>query len=312
MSRILVVGGVNMDLHLFGVRPSINGSPLLVDHYTTEPGGKGANVARAVSRLGVEVGLVARVGDDEFGRGCLDAIVADGVDVSAVVTMPGVPTGFVAIELADGHHRTLVFAPGANDELMWDDIEPAMSTLAAGDIVITQAEVPSRTLATLAAAAAANGIRLFLDPSPPHRVEPSWLHTAEVITPDLAEAAALTGRTDSSQLWPTFAARDLHGLGRTTVIVKTGAAGAVIATGDGVVTVPTSAVRARDETGAGDVFLAALAVRRSEQADWIEAVRFANVASALSVADTGLLLPDRPSVERALADLPSRLGSDPN
>ena len=303
MSRILVIGGVNMDLHLFGVRrPSLN-STLLVDHYLTEPGGKGANVARAAARLGAAVHLVARVGDDQFGHQCLRAIESDGVDVSAVVVTPDVPTGFVAIELTEGHHRSLVFAPGANDELVWPDIEPALAELDGDDIVIVQAEVPTAALAMLAARIAADGVRMFLDPTPPERIDRSTLRSAHVITPDREEAAALAGRSDTSELWPELAAHDLRGAGASVVIVKTGATGAVLATDEGTFQVPTLAVEAIDETGAGDVFMAALAVRRSEGATWEDAVRFANAASALSVAHRGLLLPDRPTVDAAHANV---------
>jgi ribokinase len=87
------------------------------------------------------------------------------------------------------------------------------------------------------------------------------------------------------------------------VIVKTGATGAALAEGDRVVQVPTLQVEAIDETGAGDVFVAALAVCRAEGSDWDTATRFANAASALSVADRGLMLPSRADVDRAVAGL---------
>ena len=100
------------------------------------------------------------------------------------------------------------------------------------------------------------GLTLFLDPTPPERVETEVLATADVITPDRAEAAALTGRADTSQLWAGLAAEELRRAGARIVVVKTGASGAVLADGHGTVRIPTLRVDARDETGAGDVFLA--------------------------------------------------------
>lgn len=300
MSRIVVVGGINMDLHLFGGRRHSTGSALLVDHYLTQPGGKGSNVARAAARLGAEVHLVGRIGDDEFGHRCVDAIRSDGVDVTHVSTSSA-PTGFVAIELDRGRHRTLVFAPGANDELAWSRVEPVVGAVGPGDLVIVQPEIPTEVLAPLTRLAASGAIDLFVDPAPPERMTSATLRAAEVVTPDRAEAAALVGRADTSEIWPELAAAELRAAGARTVIVKTGATGAVLADEHEVQRIPTLTVEARDETGAGDVFIAALAVRRSEGAGWSEAVRFANVASALSVADHGLLLPDRHAVESALA-----------
>lgn len=302
MSRIVVVGGVNMDLHLFGGRRWSSGAALVVDHYFTQPGGKGGNVARAAALLGADVRLVARVGDDEFGHQCVDAIALDGVDVGAITFSTTTPTGFVAIELNAGLHRTLVFAPGANDELAWEHVAPTLDDLATGEIVVAQAEIPGAVMRPLAHHVSSNGARLFLDPTPPEDVDGAAMRAADVITPDRAEAAALVGRSDTSELWPMIAATELHQAGARTVVVKTGATGAALVDGWGTRQIPTLSIEPVDETGAGDVFMAALAVRRAEGAGWDDAVRFANAASALSVASQGLLLPDRDTVEVALAD----------
>ena len=166
MSRIVVVGGINMDLHLFDLHPSVGQAPMVADRYLAEPGGKGANVARAVSRLGTSVSLIARIGEDEFGQDCVRVISDDGVDTSGVTTAPGVPTGFVAIELDQGRHRSLIYAPGANDSLIWSDVEPHLVGVGRGDIVVAQAEVPAETLARLADHTVEAGASLFLDPTP--------------------------------------------------------------------------------------------------------------------------------------------------
>ena len=303
-ARIVVVGEINIDVHLFGAAGQPESPPLLVDHYLTEPGGKGANVARAAARLGAEVRLIGRVGDDGNGRACVEAIRADGVDVTSVLVTPDEPTGFVAIELDDGRHRSLVYVPGANALLTWDDVAPALAGLGRGDVLVVQAEIPAATLRAIVDRTLGDGVRLFLDPAPPEDVPLDAIRAAEVVTPDRTEAAALTGRRDSSQLWPALAAADLRSLGAACVIVKTGASGAVLAVGDEVRQVPTLAVEVVDETGAGDVFLAALAVRRAEGAGWEEATRFANAASALSVAGPGLLLPTRAEVDAAAATVP--------
>jgi ribokinase len=309
MTRIVVVGELNMDLHLFGVERSAGQALLVAERYLTEPGGKGANVARAAARLGAQVSLVGRVGGDEFGRSCVAAVGDDGVDTGAVAVTPDEPTGFVAIELTEGRHRSLLFAPGANDHLAWSDIEPSLGGLEPDDIIIAQAELPPVALSELAAFATRTGMALFLDPAPPNRVTGELITAAEVITPNRAEAAALVGRADDSPLTPALAARDLLELGAGRVLVKTGESGTLLADRRGeMLEVPTLSVEPLDETGAGDVFLAALAVRRSEGADWEHAVRFANAASALSVASTGLMLPERDDVDQAKRALTAPTG----
>ncbi len=303
MGRIIVIGGLNMDLHLFNVQRSSGQAPMLADRYLAQPGGKGANVARAASRLGADVVLIGRVGDDEFGRNCLRAVSDDGVDTSAVALTPHQPTGFVAIELTEGRHRSLIFAPGANDLLSWRDIEPNVRGLGPTDTIIAQAEVPIDAMNRLAAFATRSAAPLFVDPTPPERVSRGVLTAAEIITPDLSEAAQLVGRENTSPLWPELAARELLTAGATRVVIKTGPTGSLLADDAMARQIPTLPVDAVDETGAGDVFLAALAVARTEGADWEAAVRFANTASALSVAATGLALPNRGAVDEALTRL---------
>jgi ribokinase len=303
MGRIVVVGGLNTDIHLFGLRASAGQAPLIADRHLTQPGGKGANVSRAVARLGVEVALVGRVGDDELGRDCVAAVAADGVDTSGVAVTAGASTGFVAIELDEGKHRSIVFSPGANDRLTWSDVEPHVGRLGPDDLLIAQAEVPTATLSRLCAHAAERAVPLFLDPTPPERVLRDHLAAAEVITPDLAEAAQLAGRSDGSHFWPAFAARELLEAGARRAIVKAGESGALLSVDGQVVRVPTLAVTVLDETGAGDVFLAALAVQRLDGVDWDAAVRFANAASAISVSQMGLALPERDVVARRCAEL---------
>ena len=306
MSRIVVVGGLNMDLHLFGVKESAGQAPLIAEHYLAEPGGKGANVARAAARLGAEVRLIGRIGDDEFGRHCVTVISDEGVDTRAVFVTPHQPTGFVAIELTEGRHRSLIFAPGANDLLTWADIEPEVSDLGPDDIVVAQAELPLAALTDLAEYTSQTGAQLFLDPTPPERVSRELIAAAEVITPNSVEAAALVGRADESPLVPVATARDLLLAGARRVLIKTGETGSLLADGDQLTEIPTLSIEAQDETGAGDVFLAALSLRRSEGAAWEAAAQFANVASALSVAATGLELPERSEVDEALAAFESQ------
>lgn len=298
MSEIVVVGGLNMDLHLFGLRGSACQAPMVADEYFAMPGGKGGNVARALAQLDVPVRLIARVGDDEFGHDCVAAVAADGVDIAGVTVTPGESTGFVAIELIEGQHQSIVFAPGANDHLTWTEVRPALEKLSDG-LVIAQAEIPTPVLDELCAFCSVSGIPLYLDPTPPERVMRRHLEVSEVITPDAREAAELVGRVPDSRLWPALACRELLASGARRVIIKLGPDGALHGDETGLTEVPTIEVEPIDETGAGDAFLAALATRRLEGASWLDAVRFANVAAALSVAASGLHLPERGAIEAA-------------
>jgi len=303
--RIGVVGGLNMDIHLFGVEEPGVGAVYLADHYLIEPGGKGANQARAAARLGADVVLVGRVGDDEFGHLCVAAVEGDGVDADGVAVTAGERTGFVVIRLVEGHHVSLVFSPGVNNHLTWNDVEAALAKLADRDVLLTQGEVPPDVVDRLLTWASGKGIPVYLDPASPEQVTLSALQRAEVITPDREEAAALTGRDLTTQAAPWLGARELVDLGIERAVVKLGAHGSLLVdTTLGTRHVPTAPVRAVDETGAGDVFIAALAVRRATGEGWPEAVRFANAAAARSVSERGLALPTVPEVLELEATIP--------
>ncbi len=295
--KIGVVGGLNMDIHLFGGDDRAEDGAYLAERYLIEPGGKGSNQARAAARLGADVLLVGRVGGDEFGRLCLDATIGDGVDATHVVATDEQRTGFVVIQLVEGRHRSLVFSPGANTLLSWNDVLPALDDLATCDVVITQSEVPTDTVDALVRWSGESGVPVYLDPASPQQASRDSLLGAEVITPDRLEASSLTGRAMHGHAAPILAARDLATMGIHRSILKLGTEGALFAAEGVLTSVPTRAADAVDETGAGDVFVAALAVRRAAGADWIEAITFANAAAAVSVATSGLALPTIEEVE---------------
>ncbi|MFQ5948284.1 MAG: PfkB family carbohydrate kinase, partial [Acidimicrobiia bacterium] len=295
------VGGLNVDVHLHGVR-SVEAEPTFTaQRVLVTAGGKGANAARSAARLGARVTLVGKVGADVFGALAVDAAARDGVDVDFVTETSENGTGFAAIRLQDGQHRTVIWAPGANEDLTWGEVMVAEGALQAADAILVQAEVPAGVLRRLSSWSQDSGKDLYLDPVPPELVTPEALAAAVIVTPNRYEAEALAGDRVDSPESARRAAEMLLEAGAGRVGLKLDVDGTLLVTADGSWLIPTLAVEAVDETGAGDVYLAALAVRRGEGASWEEAVRFANAAAALSVADPGLSLPGWQEVEAALA-----------
>ncbi len=303
--KIGVVGGLNMDIHLFGGEHRSEDGAYLAERYIIEPGGKGSNQARAAARLGAKALLVGCVGDDEFGRLCVDATNADGVDTTHVVTTAEQGTGFVVIQLIDGRHRSLVFTPGANSLLTWRDVVPALDALAGCDVVITQSEVPTDTVDRLIDWSQESGVPIYLDPASPQQASVHSLIGAEVITPNVLEAGVLTGRSLDDDTAPILAARDLSAMGVRRSVLKLGPPGALVASDGSITAIPTAVVEAVDETGAGDVFVAALAIQRATGTDWVDAICFANAAAALSISQSGLALPGFDDVAAVAATIGS-------
>ncbi len=296
-ASLLVAGGVNVDVHLFGERTVETEPEYAAADHIVAVGGKGANAARAAASLGARASIAAVVGDDPFGREAVAALDTAGVDTTAVRCSSSAATGFAAIRLEGGRHHTLVFSPGANEELVPGDVERA-AAVAPPDVVVAQAEVPEEVARWLAGAR----FPLVFDPCPTGRAFPDVLGGAIVVTPNRVEAAELTGIPEDA-FDPWTAGATLVERGAAAVAIKLGPEGTLLADAAGMTLVPTLQVAATDETGAGDVFAAAIAVQIAEGVPLTAAARFAGVASALSVRSRGVAFPSRVEVDEALQRL---------
>lgn len=300
--RIVVVGSANTDLVVRGERIPRPGETVLGGDLLRAPGGKGANQAVAAARLGAAVTLVARVGDDEFGREALAGFAREGIDISHCHVDPDAPSG-VALILVDGRgENAITVAPGANGRLSPSDVDTAASAIRSADLLLLQLETPLATVLHAARIARAAGVPVLLDPAPapPEGLPDDLVTLVSILKPNATEAARLAGHADDDA---AAAARSLVGRGPELVIVTLGAAGALVATADGIGRVPAYPVRAVDSTAAGDAFTAALAVGLAERRPPLEAARRAAAAGALAATRPGAQpsLPTRGAWEAFLA-----------
>jgi len=271
---IAVVGSINLDVVVEVERHPAPGETVLGGDRRELPGGKGANQAVAAARLGAQVGLVGRVGDDDAGRRLRDGLAAEGVDVAHVAVDRSAPTGVALIAVDRAGENMIVVSPGANARVGAADVEAAGALLAGAGVVLAQHEVPED--AVVAAVAGAGGI-VVLNPAPARPVTPA----VDVLVPNRGELEALAGRGGD----PVELAREL-GVARA-VVVTLGHEGAVVIEDDRVERIPAPEVEAVDTTGAGDAFCGALASALDRGAGLVEAARFAVRAAAVSVTKPG-------------------------
>jgi ribokinase len=271
---IAVVGSINLDVVVEVERHPAPGETVLGGDRRELPGGKGANQAVAAARLGAEVGMVGRVGDDDAGRRLRDGLAAEGVDVAHVVVDPSAPTGMALIAVDRAGENMIVVSPGANARVSAADVEAAGELLSGAGVTVAQHEVPEETVA--AAVAGARGI-VVLNPAPARPVAVA----VDVLVPNRGELEALAGRRGD----PVELARGLD-VARA-VVVTLGSEGAVVIEGDRVERIPAPEVEAVDTTGAGDAFCGALAQALDAGADLVESARWAVRAAAASVTKAG-------------------------
>lgn len=297
---ILVVGSINMDLVASTPRIPLAGETLIGSDFTTTPGGKGANQAAAVARLGHPVEMIGAVGEDVFGQALLENLRAAGVGIEAVARVAG-PSGVAPILVASSGENSIVVVPGANGKVTPAMIEQQAERLRSAGMVLCQLELPLETVRHTLAVCGAADVPVILDPAPAALLpDPVWKQVTW-FTPNETEAALYVG----GSLGAEEAARRLLEKGVRGVVLKRGAEGSYIArTGQTACWVKAFRVDAVDTVAAGDCFNGAFAVALLEGQDPQNAARFASAAAAISVTRRGAQasMPTRPEVDRFLAD----------
>lgn len=283
--RVMVLGSANMDLVVGTSRFPEPGETILGDTFATFPGGKGANQAAAVGKLGGRPRFAAKVGCDNFGQDILMSLGACGVDTGSVVMDPSHATGVAAITVAMTGQNTIVVAPGANGHLYEDEAVDAVQEVDPG-ILLAQLEIPIPTV--LAAAKALPPDRLFiLNPAPAQELPEELLARVDYLTPNETETEILTGIRPTDEDSCMAAADILIARGVRNVIFTLGAEGAFLASPPIGQLFPTLQVRPVDTTAAGDAFNGGLAYFLSAGFPVENAILLANVVGALSTLKHG-------------------------
>lgn len=300
--KIIVLGSINMDL--VAVAPSLPtpGETVMGSDFVTLPGGKGANQAVAAARLGADVHMIGRVGEDVFGPMLVENLEASGVDVSDVVTTHGMSSGIAVILLDEGRENYIVGIYGAN--MACDDVqvEAVSRALEGADALLLQMEIPLDVSLEAARIARRMGVRVIYDPAPPSEIPLSCYEVFDIIAPNQSEAEVLTGVAVEGIESAYEAVRVLRDRGTRVALIKLGEQGVVYSADQSFGHVPAFEVDAVDTVAAGDGFAGALAVALAEGQPLEYALRFASAAGALVVTKRGAqdAMPDRAEVERLL------------
>ncbi|MCR4921496.1 MAG: ribokinase [Bacteroidaceae bacterium] len=286
---IVVIGSSNTDMVIRVKHLPAPGETIIGHDFMTNQGGKGANQAVAVSRLGGRVAFVARVGDDGFGRQAIELLRQEGIDTTYVRTTEGVATGVALIPVDDKGENSIIVASGANALLSEDDIEAARPLIAQASTVLMQLETPIATLLAAARIAREAGARVVLNPAPfpPEPLPAELLQCLDLITPNETEASMMSGIQVTDEASALRAIQAIQAQGVRQVVVTAGSKGAYIEEGGQLRCIPSRKVQAVDTTAAGDTFNGALCVALSEGLAFPEAIRFANCAASISVTRLG-------------------------
>ena len=285
--KIIVVGSTNMDMVVKTNHIPVPGETVLAGSFFMNPGGKGANQAVAVARLGGDAVFISKMGNDIFGKQSAQLLNDEGINTFYILSDNDLPSGVALITVDQTGENSIVVASGANANLHPADLENALEEIGRANIILMQLEIPIDTVFFVARYAAGNGVRVILNPAPARELSPELLSHIDIITPNKTEAEMLSGIKVTNIETAKKAAKAIHEKGVKDVVVTMGPLGAVIYQQDKIQVVPAQKMEAIDSTAAGDVFNGALAVALSEGKLLIDAVKFACEAAAISVTRMG-------------------------
>ena len=283
--QIVVIGSLNMDIVIEADRSPQMGETLLGHNARFIPGGKGANQAVAAARLGARTTMIGAVGTDSFGQDLLRALENDKIHKDSVKVVEGSSTGIASIFITNGDN-SIVVVPGANYQLLPEDIDQHMDRIQDADIILLQLEIPLETVRYAASKAKSLGKTIILNPAPAQALPEDLLRNVDYITPNRSELSLITGLSTEGEALEN-AMTSMAQLG-SRVVTTLGAEGSAFLDEEGILRqIPGYKVPVVDTTGAGDSFNAGLAYSLALGNSLEQSVSFAAKVSALAVTRFG-------------------------
>ncbi len=303
--KILVLGNSNVDFVLTIPRFHQPGETILAESLAVFFGGKGANQAVAAKRLGGELALITKVGNDHYGESYRRHLIRNGMDRRLILQDKKLPTGTAVIELTPKGENRIVSFLGANGSLSVDDLKKLDRYWSGVTVFVTQLEVPLPSVERGLRMAKERGAVSLLNPSPPTRLPHRILSLVDFIVPNEWEAQFLTGIKWKGGSEIRRMAERLLDRGVKNVVVTLGSKGLFFKNRSEELWMKAFKVNVVDTTAAGDAFLGAFACGLSDDKPVQEALRFANAAGALATTKLGAQpsLPFRKEVEVLLPKL---------
>ena len=288
MKKIAVVGSLNMDIVIETPHMPKGGETISGRNVTLIPGGKGANQAYAVGKLGGDITMIGAVGRDSSGEALLENLKSVNVNVSGIRRMEEGVTGQAYITVDDHGENSIILIAGTNGLVTKELIDDHMDVLRECDIVIMQLEIPLDVVEYVKEFAVEEGKTVIVDPAPAiSNIPDHFWKGIDYIKPNETELAILTGLKMETREELVQGTRMMIGKGVKNVIVTLGGDGCLFVTNETEEFFPAHKVKAVDTTAAGDSFTAAFALALSQGKEYKEAIELGQKVSSIVVTRKG-------------------------
>lgn len=296
--KIIVVGSINIDITLNVDQLPQPGCTVSTSKHSIIPGGKGANQAVGVAKLGCEAALIGKVGSDYDSTLVYACMEENHVDIQGLKRTSNVGTGKAYIHVQDDGESMITILSGANEQLKASDITSYEHLFQSAGYCLLQTEVPEASIEAAAEMARKYGVKNILKPAAMTKLSPALMTLTDIFVPNRKEAELLCpGISDVEGKAEAFMKQ-----GAKTVIITLGHRGCFIKSPEFTGYLPASDIAPIDTTGAADAFIAALAVYLSLGHSIQNAARIATYAAGFCVSRQGVIpaLIDRNSLETYL------------
>lgn len=302
--QVIVFGSINMDLAVKVPKLPKKGETLAGHSFTTTGGGKGANQAVALSRLGVETALIGRVGNDDFGNKLRQDLTNNGVEIETITIDEQESTGMAIITVEESGENEIIIVAGANGKIDDYELTNLARNLPNCSYLLLQLEIPLSAVTKAIKLAEKYNVPVILDPAPALKLPDEIYAGIKIITPNLVEASQLVGLPVTNIEEVEKASLILLDKGVENVIITMGKEGVFCANQQEKFWLSSPVVNAIDTVAAGDAFNGGLTTALVEGYSLVEAVKSGVIAGSLSVTKTGAQssLPTRQEFEKALPE----------
>lgn len=292
MNNISVLGSINMDIVLRVDRMVKTGETILCKDFKKIPGGKGANQAVAAKRLGADVYMIGKVGQDDNGKMLIKALENDDINLTYTLVDEKEPTGMAIINVDDNGNNSIIVVSGSNMNITKEEIYNAEEIIKNSKVIIAQFETPVETTIEAFKIAKENGVITILNPAPAKDIEEELLKYTDIVVPNETEAFELTKVKIEDEESIKKAAKIFIERGVKFVIITLGEKGAALISKDDFCIVPAHKVTAIDTTAAGDSFIGAVANKITSSSEVSfecikSAIEFGNKVSSITVQRQG-------------------------